>query len=69
MSRAPRGVHREVDPLEDLLAVDGRVKVLDLQHRLAHAPFEAHAEEFLRFDANSIGSSRKTSLQKPLRSC
>ena len=65
----------EVEAVEDLCAVDLDVEVLDLEHRScsdvpsvsADAAFEADAAaSFLASTANSIGSSSKTSRQKPL---
>ena len=61
------GVHRQIDALEDLLVAGAmRTEALNFQHR-AHpdTPFQLTPSSFCASTANSIGSSLKTSLQKP----
>ena len=68
----------EVDALEDLASLDLGVQVLDLEHPVflvsllrslpvqPTLPSRLTSSSFCASTANSIGSSRKTSLQKPL---
>src|ERR1700732_4499125 len=73
--RAHDGVHLagadlECQSLEDLVAADGDVQVVDAQHYSLHdyptAPSRLTARSCCASTANSIGSSLKTDLQKPL---
>src|SRR5438105_9228972 len=73
------GPHREVDAFEDLRPLHGRVEMLDLEQHLSRFPsrfpfpLSRHPTLPSRLipssrcasTANSIGSSLKTSLQKP----
>src|SRR6185436_673030 len=66
-------LHGEIDPLQDLLAVHGHEKITNLEHepflvRGGHQPTlpsKLTDNSFRASTANSIGSSRNTSLQKP----
>src|SRR5256885_7710252 len=71
------GVYRQVDAAQDLLALDCRVKVANLEQHLSSffpLPLSRHPTLPSRLipssrcasTANSIGSSLKTSLQNPL---
>src|SRR6266566_5786973 len=69
------GLHRQVDALEDLTALDRRMQVGNLQQHVPRFPFHVSRHPTLpsrlmpssrcASTANSIGSSLKTSLQKP----
>src|SRR5207253_7447513 len=69
------GLHRQVDALEDFFAFDRGVKILDLEQHLSRFPFPLSRHPTLpsrlmpssrcASTANSMGSSLKTSLQKP----
>src|SRR5437763_8414212 len=69
------GPHRQVDPSEDLAALDGGVKIPNLEQHVSRFPFPLSRHPTLpsrlmpssrcASTANSIGSSLKTSLQKP----
>src|SRR5690606_8751339 len=64
------GLHLEVQALEDLPAFHGSVEISDGQHgflSVSHptAPSSVTPSSFCASTANSIGSSRNTSLQKP----
>src|SRR2546426_8072545 len=62
------GAHREIHAAQDLVAVDPGVQVLDLeQDRARHPTLPSRLMPSSRCasTANSIGSSLKTSLQKP----
>ena len=62
----------QVDPLEDLLVFGLDLQILDIKHvcdviaSLPTDPSSLTLSSFCASTANSIGSSRKTSLQKPL---
>ena len=60
------GAHREVDPLEDHLVLDAGVEVLDFEHAYPTEPSRLTLRSFCASTANSMGSTRKTSLQNPL---
>ena len=60
------GVHVEIDPLEDFLVLRADLQILDLKHGYPTDPSSETLSSFCASTANSIGSSRKTSLQKPL---
>ena len=61
------GVDVQVDPLEDLLAFGANLQILDIKHAYpTDDPSSETLSSFCASTANSIGSSRKTSLQKPL---
>jgi hypothetical protein len=64
--------HAEVHAAQDLVPPHGGVEVLHFEHgvfrchpRLADGSLEGDAEQLLASTANSMGSSLKTSLQKP----
>ena len=59
------GVDVQVDSLENLLAFRANVKVFDVKHYPTD-PSSETLSSFCASTANSMGSSRKTSLQKPL---
>src|SRR6266513_146943 len=69
------GAHREVDSFENFSPLHGRVKILDLEQDPSRFPFPLARHPTLpsrlmpssrcASTANSIGSSLKTSLQKP----
>src|SRR6266566_3888136 len=69
------GLHRQVDALEDLAALDGGVEIPNLEQHVSRLPFPLSRHPTLpsrlmpsnrcASTANSIGSSLKTSLQKP----
>ena len=65
-------LHPEVEALEDLGAIDGRVQAAHVQQRRAvlqdhpTLPSSLRPSSLVASTANSIGSWRNTSLQKPL---
>ena len=74
------GVNRQIDPLQDLLAVHGGMQVLDLEHSVSvilvtlvllflgqpTLPSREMPTSFWASTANSMGSCCSTSRQKPL---
>ena len=63
------GTDHEVEAIQDLRAFDLGVEVADLEESVTHvyptAPSRLTPRSFCASTANSIGSSRSTSLQNP----